>query len=127
MFNPEDPELSEFKVQIWRARAVAYARFNARLNQIETARFEVGDLAEPVMGERFDHVISQPPFVTQPPAIATTTYLHGGPRGDELSLRLLAQLPAQAVPIGMGCSILTFALRAGAIRWGWSVAQLRTT
>lgn len=47
--------------------------------------------------------------------------------GCTLYVILLTQLPAQAVPIGMGCSVLTFALRAGAIRWGWSVAQLRTT
>jgi methylase of polypeptide subunit release factors len=75
-------------------RAIAYARFNARLNRIERARFEAGDLAAPVAGERFDLVVSQPPFVTQPPSLATTTYLHGGRRGDELTHRMLGQLPA---------------------------------
>jgi methylase of polypeptide subunit release factors len=75
-------------------RAIAYARFNARLNRITQARFEAGDLAAPVAGERFDLVVSQPPFVTQPPSLATTTYLHGGRRGDELTHRMLGQLPA---------------------------------
>ncbi len=74
-------------------RAIAYARFNARLNRIERARFEVGDLAVPVAGQTFDLVISQPPFVTSPPSIATTTYLHGGLRGDELTHRMLGQIP----------------------------------
>jgi methylase of polypeptide subunit release factors len=75
------------------ARAVAYARFNAKLNRIERTRFEVGDLAAPVVGERFDLVVSQPPFVMQPPSLTATTYLHGGRRGDELTHRMLGMLP----------------------------------
>jgi SAM-dependent methyltransferase len=73
-------------------RAIAYARFNAKLNGIANARFEVGDLTAPVSGERFDLIVSQPPFVTQPPSIMATTYLHGGRRGDELALRMLSEL-----------------------------------
>lgn len=76
------------------ARAVEYARFNARLNGIADARFLAGDLAAPVAGQRFDLIVSQPPFVTRPPTLAATTYLHGGHRGDELCLRMLGQLPA---------------------------------
>lgn len=75
-------------------RAVAYARFNAKLNRVERTRFEVGDLAAPVIGERFDLVVSQPPFVMQPPSLTATTYLHGGRRGDELTHRMLGMLPA---------------------------------
>ncbi|WP_146158032.1 methyltransferase [Enhygromyxa salina] len=74
-------------------RAVAYAQFNAKLNGITNARFEAGDLTAPVAGHRFDLVVSQPPFVTQPPSVTTTTYLHGGRRGDELALRMLSELP----------------------------------
>jgi len=74
-------------------RAVALARFNARLNRLE-AEFRAGDLLEPVRGERFDLVLSQPPYVVAPPGLATTTYLHGGPRGDELALRFAAAFPA---------------------------------
>ncbi|WP_106392860.1 methyltransferase domain-containing protein, partial [Enhygromyxa salina] len=75
-------------------RAVTYARFNAALNGIDNASFAAGDLAAPVRGQRFDLVVSQPPFVTQPPSVTTTTYLHGGHRGDELALRMLSELPA---------------------------------
>jgi SAM-dependent methyltransferase len=75
-------------------RAVAYASFNARLNRVERSRFEVGDLVAPVLGERFDLVVSQPPFVMQPPSLSATTYLHGGRRGDELTHRMLGLLPA---------------------------------
>ncbi|KIG14509.1 putative methyltransferase SCO0760 [Enhygromyxa salina] len=74
-------------------RAVAYARFNAKLNGISNARFEAGDLSAPVAGQRFELIVSQPPFVTQPASVAATTYLHGGRRGDELALRMLSELP----------------------------------
>jgi hypothetical protein len=81
-------------------RAIAFARFNARLEQIDGARFEIGDLAAPVAGERFDLVLSQPPFVTHPEGIAATTYLHGGRRGDELALRMLGQIPGLLAEAG---------------------------
>ncbi len=81
------------------SRAVALARFNARLNQ-NSAEFRVGDLVEPVAGERFDQVFSQPPYVVQPPGVAATTYLHGGPSGDELAIRFAAAVPAVLAPRG---------------------------
>jgi SAM-dependent methyltransferase len=73
-------------------RAVAIARFNARLNGV-AARFLTGDLLEPVRGERFDLVVSQPPYVATPPGSTPVTCLHGGPRGDDIALRLLGGLP----------------------------------
>ncbi len=72
-------------------RAIAYARFNTRLNRLDAA-WDVGDLTEPVAGQRFDSVVSQPPFVVRPEGFDATTYLHGGARGDELALRLLGAL-----------------------------------
>lgn len=80
-------------------RAVAYARFNAALNEL-TGTFEVGDLLEPVRGRAFDLVLSQPPFVMRPPSLEATTYLHGGTRGDELTMRLLGELPPVLAPGG---------------------------
>ncbi|MBL4684243.1 MAG: methyltransferase, partial [Nannocystaceae bacterium] len=81
-------------------RAVDYSRLNARLNGVDNATFFCGSLLEPVAGRTFDLIVSQPPFVTQPDSIATTTYLHGGHRGDELTLRLLPQLPDALNPSG---------------------------
>lgn len=80
-------------------RAVAWSRFNARLNGLE-ATFLAGDLTAPVAGRRFDLVVSQPPFVIQPPSAEATTYLHGGPTGDEIALRLLAEVPEVLGPGG---------------------------
>jgi len=74
-------------------RAIAIARFNARLNG-SAATFVEGDLVEPVRRERFDLVFSQPPYIVRPPDTPHVTYAHGGARGDELALRLMGELPA---------------------------------
>ncbi|MEZ4391053.1 MAG: methyltransferase [Polyangiales bacterium] len=73
-------------------RAVAISTLNARLNGVR-ARFVVSDLCAAVAGERFDLVVSQPAFIAQPPDVDASVFAHGGPRGDELALRLLAELP----------------------------------
>jgi SAM-dependent methyltransferase len=81
------------------ARAIALAQINARLND-SRAEFRVGDLLQPVAGERFDLVFSQPPYVVQPAGVAATTYLHGGPTGDEMALRFAAAIPPALAPGG---------------------------
>src|SRR5262249_4300357 len=73
---------------------VALARINAEINDIHNVEFREGDLFAPVKGETFDLIISQPPFVSAPPGLAVASYEFGGRRGDELSLRLLGEIPA---------------------------------
>jgi len=80
-------------------RAVQMARLNARLNGLD-AEFRAGDLLAPVSEEAFALVVSQPAFVIQPDDVETTTYLHGGSIGDELAMRLIAELPPQVAPGG---------------------------
>ena len=71
-------------------RATAYARLSAALNgQQVDAR--TGDLLEPVAGELFDLVVSNPPFVIGP--AARYVYRDGGRDGDELCRRLVQDLP----------------------------------
>ena len=48
------------------SRAVAFARFGARLNGLENIDIRVGDAYSPVTGERFDHIVCNPPFVLSP-------------------------------------------------------------
>ena len=48
------------------ARALAFARFNAALNGIDSIEFRHGDLFEPVDGERFGLVVANPPYVISP-------------------------------------------------------------
>jgi methylase of polypeptide subunit release factors len=47
-------------------RALAFAAFNAGLNGIDTIEFRAGSLLEPVAGEHFDVIVSNPPYVISP-------------------------------------------------------------
>jgi methylase of polypeptide subunit release factors len=78
------------------ARAVALTRVNAMLNGVANVQVREGDLFAPVRGERFDAIVSHPPFVAGDAEGATFT--RGGARGDELALRLLAGIDAHLEP-----------------------------
>ncbi|WP_183323225.1 DUF7059 domain-containing protein [Cryobacterium roopkundense] len=68
------------------ARALELAAINVRLNGIDNVEFRLGSLYEPVAGERFDHIISNPPFVITPraPGVPSYEYRDGGMEGDAL-------------------------------------------
>jgi SAM-dependent methyltransferase len=84
-------------------RAVALAKFNAAVNGIPNVEFHVSDLFDAVIGERFDLIVSQPPYypfgVGAPPG-QTHTFLHGGVRGDELATRIVEAIPQFLRPSG---------------------------
>jgi hypothetical protein len=67
-------------------RALELAAFNAELNGIGNIEFRLGSLFEPVPGERFDHIISNPPFVITPRAegVPSYEYRDGGLVGDAI-------------------------------------------
>ena len=71
-------------------RAIAYTRLNLTLHGIDNVELREGDLYEPVRGERFDRIAAHPPFVARPDGARASTFVHGGARGDELPLRVLA-------------------------------------
>jgi precorrin-6B methylase 2 len=81
-------------------RALSWARFNADLNGIDTIDFRCGDLFEPVRGERFDRIAAHPPFMACAHGESRSTFVHGGPRGDELAQRLLQGAPAHLTDSG---------------------------
>jgi len=78
-------------------RAVALTRLAAVLNDSEVDA-RVGDLLEPVAGEQFDLVVSHPPFVIGP--AARYTYRDAGLAGDDVSRRLVQEIPAVLAPGG---------------------------
>ena len=78
-------------------RAVAFTRLAAALNGI-TVDARVGDLLEPVAGEAFDLVVSNPPFVISPGA--RYTYRDAGLDGDDICRRLVGELPTVLSPGG---------------------------
>lgn len=78
------------------ARAVEFTQFNSRLNSIPIDVRE-GDLFEPVRGEQFDLIVSQPPYYPG----GDQTFLHGGPTGMEVTLRILADVRQYLTDDGM--------------------------
>jgi release factor glutamine methyltransferase len=83
-------------------RALLAARLNARLNGVGV-RAVRGDLLAPLTGERFDLIVSNPPYV---PAAADTSVRGaarawaGGPDGRALLDRLCAEAPRRLRPYG---------------------------
>lgn len=83
------------------ARALAYARLNAALAGA-TIDFRCGSLLDPVR-ERYDVVLSNPPFVITPEAARTRgvrTYRDGGREGDSLLAELVGGLGEVLAPGG---------------------------
>jgi methylase of polypeptide subunit release factors len=67
-------------------RALWFAELNAALNRIANIEFRHGSLFEPVVGERFDRIVSNPPFVITPRTTSVPEYEYrdGGMVGDAL-------------------------------------------
>jgi methylase of polypeptide subunit release factors len=70
-------------------RALAFARFNAALNGIGNVRCLEGSWFEPVEGERYDTIASNPPYVISPDA--SYTYRDGGLPRDGVSRMVVGE------------------------------------
>ena len=68
------------------------ARLNAAMNGVENVSFRYGDLFSPVSGERFDLIVSQPPFPACADKDASVLFLPRGSRGDESTRRIVAEM-----------------------------------
>jgi methylase of polypeptide subunit release factors len=84
-------------------RALDFARFNATLNGISTIEFRLGSLFEPVAGELFDHIVSNPPFVITPrgEGVPAYEYRDGGRVGDALVAEVIAGAAEHLRPGGV--------------------------
>jgi methylase of polypeptide subunit release factors len=85
-------------------RALTVAAFNAALNDVELD-LRRGSLYEPVQGEQFDLIVSNPPFVIGSPASARHDYRDAGLPGDEVCRRVVAQAHELLRPGGW-CQLL---------------------
>lgn len=83
-------------------RALAYARFNAMLNALDLDVRE-GSLFAPVVGEQFDLVVSNPPFVITPrvEGVPLYEYRDGGDTGDGIVAGLVRTVADHLVPGGI--------------------------
>ena len=98
-------------------RALAFARFNADLagpgpDQIE---LRAGSMLGPVDGERFDLVVSNPPFVITPrsPGVPAYDYRDGGRAGDAIVRELVTGVGAVLAPGGVAQLLGNWEVRAG--------------
>ncbi|HEY7722581.1 MAG TPA: methyltransferase [Pedococcus sp.] len=83
-------------------RALAYARFNALLNEVE---WEVrsGSMLGAVAGERFGLIVSNPPFVITPrgAGVPLFEYRDGGAAGDAIVADLVRSIGEHLEPGGI--------------------------
>ncbi|WP_405063757.1 class I SAM-dependent methyltransferase [Kribbella sp. NBC_01505] len=84
-------------------RALDLARATAALNRIDLD-VRTGSLFEPVAGERFDLIISNPPYVISPPD-SQLTYRETNFAGDSLVQQLVQQAPLHLTDGGW-CQLL---------------------
>ncbi len=113
-------------------RALAFTRFNLMLNaealHVDPADLEsrvslrLGSLLEPVAGETFDLVVSNPPFVITPRSAGEHsseqfTYRDGGLPGDDIVANLVRTLPDVLAPGGTAQMLGNWEIPAGS---GWS-------
>ncbi|SOC56302.1 DUF7059 domain-containing protein [Ornithinimicrobium cerasi] len=96
------------------ARALDLARLTAALNGVELD-LRRGNLLEPVAGERFDLVVSNPPFVITPRVAGVPVYEYrdGGAAGDALVARLVGQVGEHLAPGGIAQLLANWELRDG--------------
>ena len=92
-------------------RALAFARFNARLNRVRNVEWREGDLFAPVAGERFDLVVSNPPYVVSPES--WLLFRDGGGAGDGICARIVGGLGSHLAEGGFATVLANWGLREG--------------
>lgn len=88
-------------------RALAFAEFSAALNGVTTIEFRAGSFFEPVHGERFDLVVSNPPYVISPET--ALIFRDSGKPGDSVSADLVAEMPAHLTEGGFATVMVSWA------------------
>ena len=106
-------------------RALEVTRFNAALNGVDDGVVEVreGSLFEPVAGETFDLIATNPPFVISPATDDRLVYRDSGLPGDRVVEDLVRAAPRHLNPGGW-CQVLANWVIAHDVPWderlaGW--------
>lgn len=97
-------------------RALVLARMNLLLNGIEGVELRLGSLFEPVAGERFDRIVSNPPFVITPrtEGVPEYDYRDGGMVGDALVEAVVRGAADHLEPGGVAQLLANWEYRGGA-------------
>ncbi|WP_028045160.1 methyltransferase [Cellulomonas sp. URHE0023] len=96
------------------ARALEFARFNALLAGVRL-ELRAGSMLEPVADERFDLVVSNPPFVITPrtPGMPSYEYRDGGRSGDAIVRELVEGVGSVLAPGGVAQLLGNWEVRRG--------------
>jgi SAM-dependent methyltransferase len=89
-------------------RAIAFARFNARLNGVANVEFREGSLFEPVAGERFDRVVCNPPYVISPES--ELLFRDGGRDGDAFCEEVVRGAAEHLAPGGFATAVVNWVM-----------------
>jgi methylase of polypeptide subunit release factors len=92
-------------------RALAFARLNAALNDVENLELREGSYFEPVEGERFDLLTCNPPYVISPES--RYAYRDSGLPGDTVSRAVVEQAPGLLEEGGFAHILVSWAHPAG--------------
>ncbi len=97
-------------------RALAFTELNALLNAVDGIQTRRGSLFEPVAGEKFDRVVSNPPFVITPRVAGVPAYEYrdGGMAGDDLVAAFVSGVGEVLAPGGTAQLLGNWEYRAGA-------------
>lgn len=84
-------------------RALAFTRLNALLNGVDGIEVRLGSLFDPVAGEVFDRIVSNPPFVITPRVAEVPAYEYrdGGMMGDDVVAAFVTGAGAHLAPGGV--------------------------
>ncbi|WP_228373514.1 DUF7059 domain-containing protein [Demequina gelatinilytica] len=82
-------------------RALAYAEFNRALNDAGAWSLREGSMLDPVAGEQFDLVVSNPPFVITPEGAPSFEYRASGVPGDGIVSTLVSSVGTVLAPGGV--------------------------
>jgi protein-L-isoaspartate O-methyltransferase len=86
-------------------RALRMARFNAVLNDLANVEVRDGSFFEPMAGERFDLIATNPPFVISPATGERLVYRDSGLPGDRVVEDIVRQAPEHLTEGGW-CQVL---------------------
>jgi len=86
-------------------RALQIARFNADLNELPRVEVREGSYFEPVAGERFDLIATNPPFVISPGTGERLVYRDSGLPGDRVVEQIVRAAPDHLTEGGW-CQVL---------------------
>jgi methylase of polypeptide subunit release factors len=92
-------------------RALRFAAFNAALNGCDNIQFRLGNLLEPVAGERFDVVVCNPPYVISPDNDAV--FRDSGEEPGALCAELVGQIPSHLSAGGFASVLASWPVTAG--------------